>query len=102
MSADCAIRVQDLYKRFGDVYAVRGVSFDVRAGEVFSLLGPNGAGKTTLILMLSCLLRPSEGDALVAGHSVRREPMAVKAAIGVVPQEVALYQDLSARENLLF
>jgi len=102
MNNDKAIRVQDLHKNFGDVYAVQGVSFDVQAGEIFSLLGPNGAGKSTIISMLSCLLEPTQGNALVMGHSILREPMAVKAAIGVVPQEVALYEDLSARENLNF
>jgi ABC-2 type transport system ATP-binding protein len=102
MNNDKAIQVQDLHKHFGDVYAVQGVSFDVQAGEIFSLLGPNGAGKSTIISMLSCLLEPTQGDALVMGHSILREPMAVKAAIGVVPQEVALYEDLSARENLNF
>jgi len=74
----------------------------VQAGEIFSLLGPNGAGKSTIISMLSCLLEPTKGDALVMGHSILREPMAVKKAIGVVPQEIALYEDLSARENLNF
>jgi ABC-2 type transport system ATP-binding protein len=97
-----AIQVQDLHKNFGDVYAVQGVSFDVQAGEIFSLLGPNGAGKSTIISMLACLLEPTQGDALVMGHSILRQPMAVKAAIGVIPQEVALYEDLSARENLNF
>ncbi len=97
-----AIETQDLHKDFGEVYAVKGVSLDVQAGEIFSLLGPNGAGKSTLISMLSCLLAPTQGDALVMGHSILREPMAVKASIGVVPQEVALYEDLSARENLIF
>ncbi len=99
---DKAIQVQDLHKDFGEVYAVRGVSFDVQKGEIFSLLGPNGAGKSTTISMLACLLEPTQGDALVMGHSIRREPMAVKASIGVVPQEIALYEDLSARENLDF
>lgn len=102
MSNDRAIQVQDLHKNFGDVYAVQGVSFDVQAGEIFGLLGPNGAGKSTTISMLSCLLEPTQGDARVFGHSITREPMAVKAAIGVVPQEIALYEDLSARENLSF
>jgi len=69
---------------------------------VFSLLGPNGAGKTTTISMLSCLLAPTEGDAIIAGHSVAKDPMAVKRAIGIVPQDIALYEDLSAVENLLF
>jgi ABC-2 type transport system ATP-binding protein len=102
MNNDKAIQVQDLHKNFGDIYAVQGVSFDVQAGEIFSLLGPNGAGKSTIISMLSCLLEPTQGDARVFGHSVTREPMAVKVAIGVVPQEIALYEDLSARENLGF
>jgi ABC-2 type transport system ATP-binding protein len=102
MNNDKAIQVQDLHKNFGDVYAVQGVSFDVQAGEIFSLLGPNGAGKSTILSMLSCLLEPTQGDALVMGHSILRDQMAVKAAIGVIPQEVALYEDLSARENLNF
>jgi ABC-2 type transport system ATP-binding protein len=102
MNDDKAIQVQDLHKNFGDVYAVQGVSFDVQAGEIFSLLGPNGAGKSTIISMLACLLEPTQGDALVMGYSILSGQMAVKAAIGVVPQEIALYEDLSARENLNF
>jgi ABC-2 type transport system ATP-binding protein len=97
-----AIQVQNLHKDFGEIKAVQGISFTVQSGEIFSLLGPNGAGKTTTISMISCLLQPNEGDVLVAGHSIRKDPMAVKAAIGVVPQEIALYEDLSARENLNF
>ena len=97
-----AIRVQNLHKSFGENQAVRGVSFDVEPGEIFSLLGPNGAGKTTTISMLSCLLRPDEGDALIMGHSIRTEAMGVKSVLGVVPQEIALYEDLTARENLMF
>ncbi|MEJ2210075.1 MAG: ABC transporter ATP-binding protein [Anaerolineae bacterium] len=99
---DNAIETRDLHKDFGDVHAVQGVSFEVGAGEIFSLLGPNGAGKSTTISMLACLLVPTAGDARVMGHSVKSEPMAVKGAIGVVPQELALYEDLSARENLSF
>jgi ABC-2 type transport system ATP-binding protein len=97
-----SIQVQDLYKNYGDIQAVQGVSFDVHAGEIFSLLGPNGAGKTTTISIISCLLQPTQGDALVMGSSIKSNPMAVKEAIGVVPQEIALYDDLSARENLTF
>ena len=97
-----AILVNDLHKDFGEVYAVKGVSFSVSEGEIFSLLGPNGAGKSTAISMISCLLEPTQGDAMVMGHSVKRDPLAVKAAIGVVPQDIALYEDLSAEENLHF
>ena len=97
-----AIEINNLQKSFGDLKAVDGVSFAVQEGEIFSLLGPNGAGKTTTLSMLSTLLRPDDGDALVLGHSIRSEPMKVKESLGVVPQEIALYEDLSARENLVF
>jgi ABC-2 type transport system ATP-binding protein len=96
------IEVKNLYKAFGEVKAVDGVSFKVKKGEIFSLLGPNGAGKTTIISMLSCLLHPENGDASVLGHSIRTDQMAVKSVLGVVPQEIAIYEDLSARENLTF
>lgn len=97
-----AISVQGLQKSFGENHAVQGVSFEVEEGEIFSLLGPNGAGKTTTISMLSCLLRPDAGDARIMGHSIRTEDMGVKSVLGVVPQEIALYEDLTARENLGF
>ena len=96
------IEMQNLHKRFGDLQAVQGISLTVQAGEILSLLGPNGAGKSTTISMLSGLLQPTEGDALVRGYSIRHEPEAAKACLGVVPQDIALYPDLSARENLLF
>ncbi len=99
---DQAIQVQDLRKAFGAIQAVDGVSFSVARGEIFSLLGPNGAGKTTTISMLSGLLRPDSGDATLLGNSVRRQAAQARAVLGVVPQEVALYMDLSARENLSF
>ena len=99
---DKAIEVKNLHKAFGERQAVQGINFSVEKGEIFSLLGPNGAGKTTTISMLSCLLRPDEGDALVMGHSIRTDPLGVKACLGVVPQEIALYEDMSARENLTF
>ena len=102
MTMTLAIEMQNLHKRFGDLQAVQGVSLTAQAGEILSLLGPNGAGKSTTISMLSGLLAPTEGDALVMGHSIRREPEAAKACLGVVPQDIALYPDLSARENLLF
>jgi ABC-2 type transport system ATP-binding protein len=99
---DIAIRVDELYRHFGDTKAVDGISFSAERGEIFSLLGPNGAGKSTIISILACLLQPDSGQAWVMGHSVTENPRDVKAAIGVVPQEIALYEDLSARENLVF
>jgi ABC-2 type transport system ATP-binding protein len=99
------VEVLDLRKQYDPpkgVLAVDGVSFEIAEGEIFSLLGPNGAGKSTTISMLSCLLQPSGGDARVAGHSVVSDAQAVKEAIGVVPQDIALYPDMSARENLVF
>ncbi len=97
-----AIEVSNLHKSFGETKAVQGVDFNVEQGEIYSLLGPNGAGKTTTISMLSCLLRPDEGDARVMGHSIKDNQMGVKSVLGVVPQEIALYEDLTARENLTF
>jgi ABC-2 type transport system ATP-binding protein len=102
MSEVPAIQVTDLHKSYGANKAVDGISFEIRQGQIFSLLGPNGAGKTTTISMLSCLLAPDAGDATIAGHSLRHEQQQVKEAIGVVPQDLALYGDLSARENLSF
>lgn len=97
-----AIQVENLHKHFGSLQAVQGISFEVRTGEIFSLLGPNGAGKSTTISMLSGLLLPDQGDARIAGHSVTKESTLARAALGVVPQDIALYPDLSARENLNF
>ena len=96
------LEVKNLAKNYGDFTAVKGISFDIKEGEIFSLLGPNGAGKTTTISMLSTLISPTSGDATIGGHSVTKDPMAVKKVIGVVPQELARYEDLSARENLVF
>lgn len=102
MQNSYAIEVSGLKKSFGSLQAVKGIDFGVQAGEIFSLLGPNGAGKSTTISMLSGLLQPSGGDARILGHSILSAPDAARAALGVVPQEVALYGDLSARENLTF
>lgn len=96
------LQAQSLHKSYGKTEAVRGISFDIQPGEIFSLLGPNGAGKTTTISMLSCLLEPTQGDALIDGHSIRSQASQVKAVIGVVPQEIALYPDMGAMENLRF
>ena len=96
------LEVHNLVKKYGDFTAVNGISFDIQEGEIFSLLGPNGAGKTTTISVLSTLYTLTSGEALVGGHSVAKEPMAVRQLIGVVPQDLAIYDDLTARENLSF
>ncbi len=97
-----AIEVLGLSKRYGDVEAVRDVSFSVRTGEVFALLGPNGAGKSTTIKMLCTLARPTSGTAHVAGCDVVAQPKAVRRRIGLVFQEQTLDQQLTAEENLRF
>jgi ABC-2 type transport system ATP-binding protein len=101
------IETQNLRKTFkagdgSEIQAVKGVNLTIRKGEIFSLLGPNGAGKTTTISMISGLIQPTEGDALIGGHSITKEPMAAKKLMGVVPQEIALYPELTARQNLEF
>ena len=96
------IRVEGLSKRYGDLQAVDRVSFELRQGEIYGLLGPNGAGKTTTLSMVSGLLRPDEGRVLYDGVDLAADPIAVKQDLGVVPQEVALYGELTGRENLRF
>ncbi|GIK56935.1 MAG: putative ABC transporter ATP-binding protein YfiL [Chloroflexota bacterium] len=99
------VETQDLRKQYHPPEgpeAVKGVNFSIRRGEIFSLLGPNGAGKSTTIAMLSGLLSPTGGEAVIDGHSITRDAKAVKQVIGVVPQEIALYEAISARENLQF
>jgi len=93
---------QDLKKSFGDLEAVKGISLQVARGEVFGLLGPNGAGKTTTISMLTALLEPSGGKITVDGLDLKTHAKQAKAKMGLVPQELALYKSLSARENLTF
>jgi ABC-2 type transport system ATP-binding protein len=96
------LTTHNLTRKFDNYVAVDHVSFSIAHGEIFSLLGPNGAGKTTTISMLSCLIAPTSGDAEVDGHSITANPNGVKNAIGVVPQEIALYDTLTARQNLSF
>ncbi len=98
------IQLHNLTKRYDAKQppAVDDISYSIERGEIFSLLGPNGAGKTTTISMMSGLIEPTSGECTVGGHSVAKEPLAVKRLIGVVPQEIALYPELSARRNLLF
>ena len=95
-----AIQIEHLTKRYRDVVAVDGLSLCVEEGELFSLLGVNGAGKTTTIKMLSCLTAPTEGDAYLLGKSISRDTAAVKSMIAVSPQETAIAQGLSVKENL--
>ena len=99
---ETVLKVLKLVKKYGAKLAVDDVSFEVQEGEIFSLLGPNGAGKTTTISILSTLFSPTAGDAEIFGYSVAKNPMDVKRLIGVVPQEIALYDDMTALENLNF
>jgi ABC-2 type transport system ATP-binding protein len=96
-----AIEVRGLTKRFGDLTAVNQISFSVEEGEIFGLLGPNGAGKSTLVRMLTTLIAPTEGTAIIAGSDVVRQPDAVRRAIGVIPQALTSDPELSVEENLV-
>ncbi|MBR2635341.1 MAG: ABC transporter ATP-binding protein [Clostridia bacterium] len=95
-----AIRLEALSKKYKDTVAVDSLSLTIRKGELFSLLGVNGAGKSTTIKMLSCLTKPTSGNAFLGGKSICREPADVKAQIAVSPQETAVAPGLSVRENL--
>ncbi len=95
-----AIKTVDLVKRYKNLTAVDRLNLEIRQGELFCLLGVNGAGKTTAIKMLSCLTKPTDGDALVGGCSITKEPEKVKRLIGVSPQETAVAPNLSVKENL--
>jgi linearmycin/streptolysin S transport system ATP-binding protein len=96
------LECSDLRKRFGEIEAVRGVGFRIGEGETYGLLGPNGAGKTTTISIVCGLLESDSGEVVVVGNRLTPRSVAEKAAIGYVPQELAIYPDLSARENLGF
>ncbi|MGD8930246.1 MAG: ATP-binding cassette domain-containing protein, partial [Lysobacterales bacterium] len=96
------IVVRDLYKAFGDVKAVNGVSFEARDGEITGLLGPNGAGKTTTLRMLYSLLPPDRGEILIDGLNPTRAAMEIKRTLGVVPDSRGLYSRLTARENIAY
>ena len=95
-----AIKTMAISKQYKNLTAVDKLTLEIRRGELFALLGVNGAGKTTAIKMLSCLTKPSDGDALVCGYSVTKEPEQVKRLIGVSPQETAVAPNLSVKENL--
>ena len=96
------IQVERLYRRFGELIAVDSISFEVKDGEIFGLLGPNGAGKTTSINMICGVLKPDGGRVLIDGEDIWLNPRKVKKALSVVPQEIAVYEDLTARDNLNF
>src|ERR1043165_5553879 len=96
------LKVVGLAKSFGAVRAVDSVSFEVRPGEIYGLLGPNGAGKTTTISMVCGLLKPDSGEVIVLGTPFASDPQRAKRIMGVVPQELALYEELSGREVLEF
>ena len=100
--AAAGVSVRGLGRRFGDVRAVDGLTFEVAAGELFGIVGPDGAGKTTTLRMLAGVLPPSAGDALVGGVSVARSPEAVKPRLAYMAQRFGLYEDLTVRENLAF
>jgi ABC-2 type transport system ATP-binding protein len=104
---DNMVQTKDLAKTYGNpekggVQAVKGINLEIQKGEIFSLLGPNGAGKTTTISMISGLIEPTRGDAYIGGYSITHQPLQAKRLLGVVPQEVALYPSLNARQNLEF
>ena len=96
------LKIERVSKAFGAIRAVDAVSFEVRPGEIYGLLGPNGAGKTTTISMVSGLLKPDAGEIFVAGTAFWSDPQKAKRIMGVVPQELAIYEELTGRENLEF
>jgi ABC-2 type transport system ATP-binding protein len=96
------LEISHLSKSFGDIHAVNDVSLEVGEGKIFGLLGPNGAGKTTIISMIAGLLTPDSGKILVDSMDIRRSPRQVRRIMGVVPQDMAFYEELTARENLRF
>jgi ABC-2 type transport system ATP-binding protein len=104
---DIMVETRDLAKTYGnaqrgEVQAVKGIDLKIEKGEIFNLLGPNGAGKTTTISMISGLIEPTRGDAFIGGYSITHQPLQAKGLLGVVPQEIALYPTMSARQNLEF
>src|SRR5262249_14210138 len=96
------LEVENLHKSCGATVALNGVSFQVEEGEIFGLLGPNGAGKTTLLSIVSCLLEADRGETRIHGQKVDLVSRELRREIGIVPQELALYDELSGRENLRF
>ena len=95
-----AIQIKDLCKNYGQIIAVDNLTLEIKQGEIFSLLGINGAGKTTLIKMLSCITKPTSGDAVILGNSITNDSEKIKEYIGVSPQQSAIAPGLTVKENL--
>ncbi len=96
------IKVRSISKSFGNIEAVKNVSFTIDKGEIFGILGPNGAGKSTIVNILNTLVKPDKGDVIIDGININNDGDTIKLIMGVVPQEIALYEELSAYENLMF
>jgi ABC-2 type transport system ATP-binding protein len=96
------IQLRSVSKSFGNIEAVKNVSFSIDKGEIFGILGPNGAGKSTIVNILNTLVRPDKGDVIIDGVNIRNDGDTIKLIMGIVPQEIALYEELSALENLIF
>jgi ABC-2 type transport system ATP-binding protein len=96
------IQVRSVTKSYGNIEAVKNVSFNIEKGEIFGILGPNGAGKSTIVNILNTLVKPDLGDVIIDGVDIKDDVVTIKLIMGVVPQEIALYEELSAYENLMF
>jgi len=96
------IAVRSISKSFGNIEAIKNVSFNINKGEIFGILGPNGAGKSTIVNILNTLVKPDTGDVIIDGFNSKESGNAIKLIMGVVPQDIALYEELSAYENLMF
>ncbi len=100
INVEIAIETKNLKKHFGDIHAVDGIDLQIPKGELFGFLGPNGAGKTTTISMLSTILPPTSGEASILGNDIRKDAKNIKKIIGICPQEIVLYERLTAKENI--
>jgi len=96
------IQLRSVSKSYGNIEAVKDVSFSIEKGEIFGILGPNGAGKSTIVNILNTLVKPDKGDVIIDGVNIKDDGDTIKLIMGVVPQEIALYEELSAYENLMF
>lgn len=96
------IKVSSISKSFGNIEAVKNVSFNINKGEIFGILGPNGAGKSTIVNILNTLVKPDKGDVIIDGVNIKDDGVTIKLIMGVVPQEIALYEEMTAYENLMF